>query len=246
MRDLRSEVVLPSSLTPEHVAELYGLYADHYLGTDPLRFQRDLAEKDWVILLRDEEGWIAGFSTQMLLHTELDGQPFRALFSGDTLIRRDCWGSQELVRAWCRLAGSLKARAGDEPLYWFLISKGYRTYLYLPLFFHRFFPRFDEPTPSLERTLMDRLALGKFGEAYSPETGLVQFAGDHDRLRPDLDAAAERGENPHVRHFVRCNPEYARGVELVCLAEISPENMRGSARRELVAGMTGSALVSAA
>ena len=243
MRDLTSEVVPASGLQPGQVAELYGLYSDHYLGTDPLRFRTDLAEKDWVILLRDPEGRIAGFSTQLLLREPAAGA--YALFSGDTLIRRDCWGTQELVRAWCRLAGSLKARLGEEPLYWFLISKGHRTYLYLPLFFHRFWPRFDQPTPDRERALMDCLAAGRYREAYSPDTGLIRFTGEHDRLRPELDAAPERSDNPHVRYFLERNPAYAEGAELVCLAEISPENMRGAARRELLAGMSAPVLAAA-
>jgi hypothetical protein len=39
-----------------------------------------------------------------------------------------------------------------------------------------------------------------------------------------------------VRFFLEKNPGYARGDELVCVAEISPGNMRGLARRMLLDG----------
>jgi hypothetical protein len=237
-RRLTSRVVPVHRLKPELTGRLYDLYRTHYLGTDEARFHADLAEKDWVILLLDFQDQPVGFSTQRLIPTAVGGKPVRALFSGDTIIHPDHWGSQELVRAWCRLAGELKAEAGPEALYWFLISKGHRTYKYLPLFFERFFPRYDSATPTYEQTLIHTLARAKFGPAYRPDSGLLRWDADHDRLRPDLDTAPSRMDNPHVRFFLDRNPDYRAGAELVCLAEISPENMRGAARRELLAGMS--------
>lgn len=217
---------------------LYALHAAHYEGAAPDRFRADLYEKDWILLLREtERGTPVGFSTQRLLEAEVDGQPTRAIFSGDTVIAREYWGTQELVRTWCRFAGAVKARFSDRPLYWFLISKGHRTYMYLPLFFHDFYPRHDRPTPPFEQRLLDTLAAGRYPEDYEPETGVIHHAGRFDRLRPELDAAPARLENPHVAFFLRCNPRYLEGDELACLARIEAENMRSVARRELEAGM---------
>jgi hypothetical protein len=125
---LAAEVLPIRRVTEELVERLYGLHETHYDGTDPARFRTDLAEKDWVILLREgTTGAPVGFSTQKVMEVCVDRRPVTALFSGDTVIHREYWGSQELVRAWCRLAGQLKARCGDQPLYWFLISKRHRT-----------------------------------------------------------------------------------------------------------------------
>jgi hypothetical protein len=236
-RRVRGGLVPVERLAADTVEQLYALHEQHYDGVDPQRFRRDLAEKHWIILLQDSAGRPVGFSTQMLVEVCVGGYPVAALFSGDTIIRPDYWGSQELVRAWCRLAGQLKARCGARPLYWFLISKGHRTYLYLPLFFQEFYPRCDRPTPEFEAGLMRALGTEKYPDAFDPRTGLIQHRGMHDRLRPELDAAPQRVRNPHVAFFLERNPRYREGVELMCVAEISPENMRSLARRELEEGL---------
>ena len=56
-------------------------------------------------------------------------------------------GEQALVGAFCHFAGGLKARDREAPLFWFLISKGHRTYRYLSLFAHRYYPNPAVPTP---------------------------------------------------------------------------------------------------
>lgn len=235
---LLGEIVPVARLSPALAERLFGLYVEHYDGAEPNRFHADLAEKEWVLLFRDAgSGSPVGFSTQMLLEARVEGRPVRALFSGDTIIRRDYWGSQELVRAWLHLAGEQKARCGAAPFYWFLISKGYRTYLYLPLFFHAFYPRCDAPTPPFEQRLLETLAGAKYPGEFRAASGLIEHRGPHDRLRPELDASARRLRNPHVAFFLQRNPTYAEGTELACIAEIAPENMRGFARAELLAGM---------
>ncbi len=146
------------------------------------------------------------------------------------------------MRAWCRYAG--RAFAGTEsgtPLFWLLISKGFRTYLYLPLFFRAFFPRRDAPTPPAVQRVLDVLAARRFGPAYDPDAGLLRFPASLGQLRPGLaDTPAGRREDPDVRFFLQRNPGYARGEELVCLAEISPGNLRSFARRALLEGAASS------
>ncbi len=103
---LRAEVISAAELSAQLVEKLYRLYESCYDATDPVRFRADLEEKQWVILLRDiGTQLVAGFSTQMLMDLEVNKRLVHTLFSGDTIIHPDYWGSQELVRAWCRLAG---------------------------------------------------------------------------------------------------------------------------------------------
>lgn len=235
---LFGEVVPVRAITPDLAERLWALYAAHYDGADPDRFRADLAEKGWVLLLREGgAGTPVGFSTQMLIDVRVEDRTVRALFSGDTIIHRDWWGTQELVRTWCRFAGQILRAHGDAPLYWFLISKGYRTYLYLPFFFEAFYPRHDRPTPPFEQRLIEMLGSVRYGAAFDPRTGLIEHPGVHDRVREELDTTEQRRRNPDVDFFVRRNPRYAEGVELVCVAEIAPENLHGAARRALEIGM---------
>lgn len=215
---------------------LFALYDAAYSGGSREQFDLDLAEKDWVILLKAGTS-IAGFSTQKVFEVAHDGARLRILFSGDTIIDRAHWGSQELVRAWCRFAGAIKGQDPSTKLFWYLISKGHRTYLYLPFFFETFYPSPDTTPPARVRALMDRLGESRYGVHYDKATGLIQGAAAHDRLRSELDAAPRRDRNRHVAFFLERNPRYAEGVELLCLAEIAAENMRGVARRELERGI---------
>lgn len=230
---LRSEIVPVPALAPDEPRRLFDLFARHYEHVAWPRFEADLAEKDCVVLLRDAAtGEVCGFSTQKVLSAVVRGRRLRALFSGDTIIDPAFWGDQELIRGWCRFAGTLRAADAGAPLYWFLISKGYRTYLYLPLFFARYYPSPTEATPSFEQEVIDTLATQKFGAYYRRPSGTLEFPERLGNLTPALAAVPPaRQRDPRVRFFLERNPSYALGTELVCLAEISPANMRSIAGR---------------
>src|SRR6185295_20406547 len=94
-------------------------------------------------------------------------------------------GEQALSDAFCRLAGALKAMEPATPLYWFLISKGYRTFRYLSLFSRRYFPHPVDPTPPEMATCLHALAQARFGSAWHKEQGLVRFGRSHGHLKPE-------------------------------------------------------------
>lgn len=232
---LTTEIVPLASLAAHEARGLFALFARHYEHVEWSRFEADLREKDCVIVLREgTTGVVRGFSTQQVLPFSIDGEPMQALFSGDTIIDPEFWGDQELVRGWCRFAGGVRASAPGRRLFWFLISKGYRTYLYLPLFFRRYVPAPHWAPSPFERAVMDTLARLKFAPYYRRESGLLEFPDRRGNLAPALAAVPEsRRADPRVRFFLERNPTYALGTELVCLAEISPENMRSIAGRAL-------------
>jgi hypothetical protein len=229
-----SEIVPAMRLTTSDRRKLYELLERHYEHVSWVQFEADLLEKDAVIVLRDASGLPCGFSTQKVMYITADGLAVRAIFSGDTIIDPNHWGEQELGRAWCRYVGQVRAVDPETPLYWFLISKGYRTYLYLPVFFKTYYPACAWPTPAAEQRILNALASAKFPEDYDAERGLVVFQESRGNLKPELAAVPpHRLKNQHVQFFLSCNPTYSKGTELVCLAEISPENMRSYPARIL-------------
>lgn len=238
MKQLTSEVRRVESLSNAERAELFDLFAAHYDAVTADRFAADLAAKHGVLLLRDAAGVIKGFSTQVTRTFEVHGEAVRVLFSGDTIIAPECWGTQELVRAWCRYAGVAKSGDPTKPLYWLLLSKGHRTYMYLPLFFRTYHPSPVPCDPHLVQ-MKHAIATHMFGADYKPATGRLEFDASRGQLRESLaEPPATADSRPHVAFFLNQNPRYAEGHELVCLAEISPENMRGMARKHLIEGMT--------
>ncbi len=218
---ITSAVINRTALTERDGAEMFELFETMYENVSRPRFHADLAEKDWVVLLRENDR-IAGFSTAR----RIDVAGTKALFSGDTIVAREHWDSLELPRAWGRFV------IGMAPVWWFLISKGVRTYLYLPLYFNEFWPRHDAPTPPDAQRRLDSFARSKYPDDY--RDGLISFREPHGNLRPEFAAIpAHRESDPHARFFIERNPDYRRGTELACLAEISEANLRPAARRVL-------------
>lgn len=231
-------------LCPDQIERMYALMDRHYADVRRETFLEDLAEKTWVILLLDRESLeICGFSTQCLLTAEVDGKVVTALFSGDTIVSVEKWGDPALTLAWGRLATSLIDEIAG-PLYWFLISKGYKTYRFLPLFFREFYPRVDRPTPPEIQHVLRALARNRWPESYDEASGLLRATGK-DRLRPGVaDVTPERLRDPHIRYFIDRNPRHAEGEELCCLAPLSRENFTAAAwrlmgRQALVAESSG-------
>lgn len=212
---------------------MYELMDQYYVNIRQEAFNADLSEKQWVILLLDPiTNDVCGFSTQRLLQAEVGGRPVTALFSGDTIIAREKWGEAALPHVWGRLALSLIDDFSGEPLYWFLISKGYKTYRFLPLFFREFYPRFDRSTPPEPQAVMDALAGSRWPEAYDASAGVIRATNDKDRLRPGIaDVTDARLRDAHVRFFLERNPGFAGGDELCCLAPLTRENFTAAAWR---------------
>jgi hypothetical protein len=205
----------------------------HYENVHADVFDRDLSEKRWVIVVDDAvTGELRGFSTQTVLESEIAGRPIRALFSGDTIIDRQHWGDPALSHAWGQLALSLIDQYDDAPLYWFLLSQGYRTYRFLPLFFHEFYPRYDAVTPEEAQSVIDTLAFDGYGGAYDCAAGVVRSHAGQYRLRSGIsDVTPQRLRDLHVRFFAWCNPRWSLGDELCCLAPLTRENFTPAAWR---------------
>ena len=207
----RSDVIRRAELTRRDRDAMFALYTTYFATSDRVTFERDLAEKEWVILLFDAGGGIDGFSTLMRLHVA----GATVFFSGDTIVARHRWGTFDLPRMWAR---HVFAEA-DENTYWFLISSGYRTYRYLPLFFREFYPRDVTMKP-----LIDAIASTKFGDAYDARTGVIRLATPAP-LREGVSDPELRMNNPHVRFFIDANPGHADGDELACLVRVNAGNL---------------------
>ena len=148
MSALRHVLRSRASLSDAEQARMLSLMQLCYDNVDPTRFVADLANKRDVIVLVDGDGTIMGFSTVRIAEEMLEGRRVDILFSGDTVIHPDCWGAKALQ--WGFLAYTLrhKLRRPWRPLYWLLLSKGYKTYLLLTNNFPTAFPRRGHAAPA--------------------------------------------------------------------------------------------------
>ncbi|HOB31958.1 MAG TPA: hypothetical protein PLH97_07645 [Verrucomicrobiota bacterium] len=224
------QLVPRTDLTPSDKSAMHGLLARHFDGVTPEQFARDLAEKDLALLLqRGSE--IVGFSTLLAYSIRFEGETIRVIYSGDTIVAREAWGTTALPRAWVAGVEALRAAAPAERCFWLLLTSGFRTYRFLPVFWREFFPRFDAPTPDAMQRLLNQLASDRFGSQFDPVAGVVRFRNPQ-RLCGGLEQIPPgRESDPHVAFFCKRNPGHANGDELVCLTEVCPENLTPAGRR---------------
>ena len=210
--------------------EMFALLARHFDGATREQFESDLAAKDWVIEL-NREGRVFGFTTLRVATSLLEGVPVTVLYSGDTIVAPEAWGTPALARAWIAGVNRIKAGLPGRRCFWLLLTSGFRTYRFLPVFWREFFPRFDQETPLTLQRLLAQLAREGYGRLFDPASGVVRFANPQ-RLRGPLAAIPVwREANPHIAFFLRRNPGHVRGDELVCLTEICAGNLTAAGRR---------------
>lgn len=227
---LTSRVVARSALNGVARAAMFALLARHFDGVTPEGFARDLAEKNRVILL-ERAGELVGFSTLLVYETTFAGEPVSVVYSGDTIVARDAWGTSALPRAWINAVNQLRAAFPRGRYYWLLLTSGFRTYRFLPVFWREFWPRADAPFPPELQELRDQLARERFNGAFDPAAGIVRFVRPQ-RLRAGLAAVPTgRDADPHVAFFLAQNPGHVAGDELVCLTELSAANLTPAGRR---------------
>jgi len=228
---LISEVLPTSTLTTDRIQELFELFNEYYQATFET-FQQDLSNKNWILLLRDTGmGDIQGFSTLAFYKSSPQAGEVGVVYSGDTIIRPAYWGTPELPRIWIKTVLEV-GESLPKPLYWLLISSGYKTYRFLTVFFKEFYPRYDQPTPAETQALIHHLALERFGTDYRLELGIVRFQTGATPLKAGVAEITEsRLKDPHVAFFLQANPGHTAGDELVCITHLHPDNFTPAGRR---------------
>jgi hypothetical protein len=229
---LSASVVLRESIDEQLVGEMYRLYSANYLDTTPELFGSDLEAKSHVLMLRNDDNELCGFTTIQFYSSVVDHAAVRVIYSGDTIIAPAYWGSQALAFEWIRFAGELYRQAPEIPLYWLLIVKGHRTYRFLPAFARQYLPHHAMPASENELRTREVLAREKFGDHFNARSGVVRFPSCLGRLKAALAEIPDRHLRlPEVAHFLALNPDYRKGDELVCLCRLAPDNLRPRAAR---------------
>lgn len=226
--DIKSKVKLISNITEAEKKEMFQLMKEFYDNVDEQIFIIDLLDKDYCIILYNEENIVKGFSTQKEIFVEVDGKQIKGIFSGDTIIHKDYWGRMDLYKEFARKF----VKNGSEEYYWFLISKGYKTYKMLPLFFKEFYPNYKVETPLNEKKIMDAFGLSMYPRDYNKETGVNEYKSIKDKLKEGVaDITEKQLKDKDIRFFIEKNPGYIYGNDLVCLAKLNQENLRKTAER---------------
>lgn len=218
------------ALQPRDRDGMFALLASHFTGVDRQTFEDDLLEKNLAILLETDDGVLRGFSTLLVYRSEAGGKPATIVYSGDTIVERASWGSSALPLTWLRAVRALAPRYGTQDLYWLLLTSGYRTYRFLPVFFRSYYPR-PGGAPEGDAALVDALGRERFGRRFDAARGVVRFDRPQVLVPELLDVPDGRRLDSHVSFFLERNPGHVGGDELVCLTRIADDNLTPAGRR---------------
>ncbi|QQE11344.1 hypothetical protein JD969_17885 [Planctomycetota bacterium] len=215
------------SLTETEIFNMYSVLNECFSGVSLSGFKQDMLDKNSVVILCSNDGKIQGFSTLSMCITKgPDGNSdVTIVCSGDTIVRPEAWGSTALPRAWMREARQKYEAQGKGPLYWLLITSGYRTFRFLPVFIKEYYPHPEKQTPPHLAQWMHQIATERWGDAYDPALGIVRFPQPQ-QLRGNLTEVPDsKMRDKHVQHFLKLNIGHENGDELVSICELSEENL---------------------
>ena len=221
MKKIFAETVKIKQISDADIQTMYELFEKYYENTSKDKFISDLKVKSSVILLKCKvKKHIIGFSTIKELEIKVEGKKVRSIFSGDTIIDSGYRGSTAFAIEFFKNIITHKLKAPFTPHYWFLISKGYKTYLILTKNYCKYYPRYDKEIPSSEEKVLDSLGITIFGECYNQKSKILKLTNPTDRLKVDVAPINDKYLiNPNIKFFVDSNPGWAQGDELCCIGK---------------------------
>ena len=189
---LKSNVIKVDEITYQNKLRMFNIMERVYYGTTFEKFTKDLANKNNILMLYDNNNLIQGFTTIQIYDEKFEGKPVKILYSGDTVINKEARGDIELMRAWWRFSFDIQQKYKTCDVYWFLISKGWRTYKFFPLFLKEFYPSINKTTPKNIQNFMDKISQDKFGNLY--RNGII-YPKNPDYLKSGLNDIPEHKKN---------------------------------------------------
>jgi len=240
----RARIVPVAGLCEVQKDEMYALLESYYSNVTRDQFDRDLAEKEWVVLgTLLESGRVCGFSTLMRLRATVEGRRILAFYSGDTIVATPFWGRDTakgiglLVRHMIQCA---REEPDREPV-WYLVSSTWKSSRLLPLLFRVYEPSPDGEFPADSIAILKELTKVKFGTEYHTHRSIVRFPNPS-VYRFNLAHSPEPDDDPgvdeHIALFLERNSGWREGDRLVSLARVTVENLSPLGRR-LVCGQEG-------
>lgn len=206
-----------------HLLEMHKIFIQYYHNANLKSFITDMSNKTGVFILQDKkEKRIVGFSTWTEIELIVNGKKSLGIFSGDTVVEKQYWGNKELQKIFVRQLLKTKLKKPKTPIFWLLISKGYKTYLLLTNNFPKHYPRHDRNNLKLE-SIVDDYCQKLYPNAYNKTHRLLDFGDGYQYLKDDVAAITQemKDSHPDIRHFEKLNPSWREGTELPCVGEVS-------------------------
>lgn len=209
-----------NTLSVVDIARMHELFEANYAYSPLSTFISDLEKKDGAFIVRHKTTQeIVGFSTLGIYTFKLGGKKAKGLFSGDTIIDRNYWGSRSLQKAFAFKLFWEALKSPLTPQYWTLISKGYKTYLLLARNFPDFYPKRGGTASTDLQELVIEYCDAMFPGKLDHDKMLLDFGEGANCLKEHVAAITDdMRADPDIAFFEQRNPTWQRGTELPCIA----------------------------
>ena len=229
------------ALTQELIDRMFSLMESNYDFVNKEAFTKDLNNKQYIGLITNELSDVVGFTTFAINPKNTGTADYNIIFSGDTILDPDHWGTQIVSKGWNVSVGLFCKSDPGKKWYWYLMSKGHRTYMYLPLFFESFYPSIvPSEVDEVLRNVADSVSSKLYGAYWQKEQGIIEFPQNQGALKNALvDDSFKKSKSPNIAFFLEKNPGFHKGDELVCITEISAANLKRSMKDYFLMGYNG-------
>jgi len=216
--------------------EMHQLFVQYYNNADLQTFTKDMGNKTGVFILEDKiQKRIVGFSTWTEIDVERQQGKAIGVFSGDTVIEKAYWGNKDLQKSFAKKMFATKLKNPHRPVFWLLISKGYKTYLLMTNNFHNFYPCHQTHNKKLE-SIVDEYCSKLYPTAYCKKSRLLDFGDEYQNLKEGVAGitAEMKEQNRDIRHFEKLNPTWDKGTELPCAGEVTISAILDFMKRNMI------------
>ena len=205
-------------ISVKEIRDMFKVFCRYYENTSLEQFVADLSKKAGAFIIRRKvDNAIVGFSTMGIYHMTVDGKRIRGIFSGDTILEKEYWGSRAMNAAFVKRLLWEAIKDPLTPQYWFLISKGYKTFLLLSRNFPDYYPHPERENTHLKHIVeayCDEMFLGYLNR----DRMVLDFGDGYNCLKTDVTPITdEQREQADIAFFEQCNPDWTRGTELPCV-----------------------------
>lgn len=223
MSDLTVKFYNRYEISSSEQKEMHQIFIKYYRNADINTFKNDLDKKNGAFIVRKKStGEIVGFSTLLEMRMKINGKKILGVFSGDTIIEEEYWGRNPMAFAYVKYFISTLISNPFTPIYWLLISKGYKTYLLLANNFLNHYPCYNRENKRLA-DISEAYSKYLFPDYYDDMKRIIDFGKNYQSLKGGVaEITGEMCEKfPKIAFFNEKNPTWDRGTELPCVGELN-------------------------
>ena len=217
----------PKTLNSQELNEMFSLFEKNYDNTCFQRFTRKFKqEATHIILIRESRTKaIIGFQRFQIMNTQYKGKNYILFYSGTVIKDARYYGEKSLPKATSKLFMKTRFAHPRSKLIFVAMFNGWKTFLYV----HRFLPCFPYAKQSslgnsVAKGLLQHVGLTLYGEEnYDTKSNIVHRAGQENLFKEDEIAQLPKNyrEIPELAWFVKNNPNYRSGDEILSICELS-------------------------